>query len=209
MTQSVPVVVLLAALTLRGQDPRQAMEAAAEKQRAAIAAMTASIEKQKASVRRQAQDFFVETAAVQVRPECPPLSKDEASPMVEKSAGATGLMPSVIWAVMEQESAYYPCAVSRAGAQGLMQLMPDTARSLGVTDPMDPEQNVRAGSRYLKELLDRYGGNLVMALAAYNAGPTRVDEYGGLPPITETGRYVDQVLRRVMGDRPAQSQSPE
>lgn len=218
MKWSLPIPALLVPLLLCGQDPRQAMEASLDKQRAAIAAMSASLEKQKASVRRQVdvppetEGFFIAPLPPlpvadpgPPEPDCPPLPPRLASPMVEQSAAATGLMPSLIWAVMAQESAYYPCAVSRAGAQGLMQLMPDTARSLGVTDPLDPEQNIRAGSRYLKDLLDRYGGNLVMALAAYNAGPSRVDAYGGLPPLTETGRYVDQVLRRVMGDLPAQS----
>ncbi len=210
-------------LLLLQADPRQAMEASLEKQRAALAAMSASLERQKASVRRQIQSavedpFFIAplppvapvgaapaTAAASL-PDCPRMSAAQTAPLVEKSANATGLMPSVIWAVIAQESAGYPCATSRAGAQGLMQLMPGTARYLGVTNPLDPEQNVEAGSRYLKELLDRYGGNLMLALAAYNAGPSRVDASGGLPPITETGRYVEQVLKRVMGDLPVQSQ---
>jgi hypothetical protein len=120
MTQSVPGLVLLAALVLKAQDPQQAIEAAAEKQRASVAAMSASLEKQKASVRRQVQapdtdSFFITPlppvvveAQAWVPPECSPLSRNEASPLIEKNAAATGLMPSVIWAVMEQESAYYP-----------------------------------------------------------------------------------------------------
>lgn len=185
------------------------MEAALERQRA-------SLEKQKVSVRRQVQSavedpFFIVPlppaggAAPERQPEpqpdCQPMSAMQTAPLIANSARTTGVPPSVIRAVIAQESAGYPCATSIAGAQGLMQLMPGTARYLGVTNPLDPEQNIEAGSRYLKELLDRYGGNLMLALAAYNAGPSRVDAYGGLPPITETGRYVDQVLRRVMGEK--------
>jgi soluble lytic murein transglycosylase-like protein len=186
----------------------------AEKQRASVeAAMRESMERQKASVRRQVNakedSFFIvpmDPMPIDTPPvaqmECDPMEPGEAESLVAQNAKTKGLLPSVLRAVIEQESAFHPCAVSRSGAQGLMQLMPATADHLGVTDPFDPVQNVEAGSRYLKELLDRYGGNLMLALAAYNAGPGRVDAFGGIPPITETGRYVDQILKKVMADQP-------
>jgi soluble lytic murein transglycosylase-like protein len=96
--------------------------------------------------------------------------------------------------VVKAESNFDPTAVSGAGAAGLMQLMPGTAASLGVEDVFNPEQNVEGGVRLLRQLLDRYQGNVVYALAAYNAGPGAVDRYGGVPPYRETQTYVPRVL---------------
>jgi soluble lytic murein transglycosylase-like protein len=103
------------------------------------------------------------------------------------------LPPALIKAVIAAESGFNPQAISHKGAQGLMQLMPDTSASLGVEDPLRPDQNVRGGVRYLRHLVDRYG-DLSLALAAYNAGPTAVDRYGGIPPYRETRAYVKRVL---------------
>jgi soluble lytic murein transglycosylase-like protein len=103
------------------------------------------------------------------------------------------LPSALVKAVIAAESAFDPEAVSHAGAQGLMQLMPATAQNLGVVDPLRPDQNVRGGVRYLRGLIDRYG-DLSLALAAYNAGPTAVDRYGGIPPYRETRAYVKRVL---------------
>lgn len=105
------------------------------------------------------------------------------------------LDPALISAIIKAESDFDPDAVSRSGAIGLMQLMPQTAVRLDVRDPFNPEENIAGGARYLRYLLDRFHGNLPLALAAYNAGATRVEQYNTLPPIHETRRYVKKVLR--------------
>ncbi len=103
------------------------------------------------------------------------------------------VQPALVKAVIAAESSFDSNAVSRKGAQGLMQLMPATSRQLGVDDPLEPTDNVRGGTRYLRSMLDRYG-DLSRAIAAYNAGPTAVDRYGGIPPYPETQDYVNRVL---------------
>ena len=114
--------------------------------------------------------------------------------MVTKAAIDNGLPPAIVHSVARAESAYRSNAISTKGAIGVMQLMPATAASLNA-DPNDPEQNIEAGARYLRELLERYNGDSVKALAAYNAGPGAVDKYGGVPPYRETITYVDRVLK--------------
>ncbi|MDP7298183.1 MAG: lytic transglycosylase domain-containing protein [Myxococcota bacterium] len=109
------------------------------------------------------------------------------------TAREQSLQPALVKAVIAAESNFDPAAVSHKGAQGLMQLMPQTAASLGVLDPLHPMENVRGGSVYLRRMLDRYG-DLERALAAYNAGPDAVDRYGGVPPYRETQAYVRRVL---------------
>lgn len=102
----------------------------------------------------------------------------------------------MIKGVIKAESNFQITAVSHAGARGLMQLMPETARELGVDDPFDIEQNIDGGARYLRQMLDKFGGDLKTALAAYNAGPGAVEKYGGnVPPYLETKQYVRRVLR--------------
>lgn len=114
--------------------------------------------------------------------------------VVESAALRAGLDPALFAALVEAESGYNPKAVSSAGAQGLAQLMPGTARSLGVRDPFDPEQNADGGARYLAQMLKEFGGDERLALAAYNAGPGAVRRHGGVPPFAETQRYVERVL---------------
>ncbi len=112
---------------------------------------------------------------------------------IEEAAAVTDLSLHLIAAVVWVESAGRPDAVSPAGAQGLMQLMPQTARELGVANPFDPRENLHAGSRYLHQMLRRFG-TLPLALAAYNAGPGRVERYGDIPPFAQTRAYVRRVL---------------
>lgn len=112
----------------------------------------------------------------------------------EKAAEAYGVPVNLLKAVAKAESGFDPDAVSSAGAQGIMQLMPGTARSLGVSDSFDAEQNIMGGAKYLSQLLRQFNGDTTLAIAAYNAGPGSVTKYGGVPPYAETQNYVQKVL---------------
>ncbi|MCG8564193.1 MAG: lytic transglycosylase domain-containing protein [Desulfobacterales bacterium] len=114
--------------------------------------------------------------------------------LIQRAAGRFGLNFFLIKAVIRAESAFNPEAVSRKGAKGLMQIMPENYDFLKISDPFDPGQNINGGSQYLKQLLGRYDDKLPLALAAYNAGPTAVDKYRGIPPYPETQTYVRRVM---------------
>jgi soluble lytic murein transglycosylase len=119
--------------------------------------------------------------------------------LIEQYALQRGLDPVLVRAMIQVESGYDPSAVSRKGAIGLMQLMPATAAMFQVSDPFDPAQNIGAGTAYMRQLLDSFDEQLVLALAGYNAGPEAVRRYGGVPPYRETQQYVERVLRLVQG----------
>jgi soluble lytic murein transglycosylase-like protein len=115
--------------------------------------------------------------------------------VIKEASRRYGLSISLIRAIILTESAFDPQAVSRAGAQGLMQLMPALSQELGVEDPFDPRENIMAGTRYLSTLLKQHDGNLELALASYNAGPGAVARYQGMPPFKETQDYVARITR--------------
>lgn len=203
--------LLLAVSAAAAQSPRAAMEKALARQQAAIGKQRAAVQTQvRKAVPAPAAFFTVpwrddaEMPRPVRSPECDPVPEGELGRLVEEASHREGITPDLLRAVIEQESAYLPCAISPKGARGLMQLMPGTAADLGVADPFDARQNVDGGARFLGQLLERYGGNLVLALAAYNAGPATVDAAGGVPLIPETAKYVSAILAR-LGDQGASS----
>ncbi len=131
-------------------------------------------------------------------------SPADVGKIVSEAGARHQVDPDLINSVIRAESGFNPTAVSPKGAQGLMQLMPQTASQLGVSNPFEPASNVDGGTRYLSELLRQYHGDLVKALAAYNAGPQRVTHYGGVPPYRETHAYVARVIREYNRNKFAQ-----
>lgn len=125
-------------------------------------------------------------------------TKDEIMTMIDTTSEKYGVDSKLIKALVKQESGYNPNAKSKAGALGLMQLMPSTAKGLGVQDPLDPQQNIEGGVKYVKSMLDRFNGNIILALAAYNAGPNAVKKYDGVPPYKETQNYVRAILKNYL-----------
>jgi soluble lytic murein transglycosylase-like protein len=193
------------------------MQASVEKQKAAVAAsIAASIGKQGQSLAGKDSFFTLaplappQTQSPVSMPDvaCDPVPEDSVAPAVLGAAQRESLDPKLLTAVIQQESGFRPCAISDKGAQGLMQLMPDTADRFSVKDPFDAKQNVDAGAKYLKELITRYSGNLGLALGAYNAGPEAVDKAGGIPDIPETTDYVKSILTKLGLQPPAATSTP-
>jgi soluble lytic murein transglycosylase-like protein len=193
------------------------MESAARQMEQTQSAMAASIKKQMANFRKPGKTdggatsggFFVTESSLgapldgAVTADCEPLSPLQIESLVTKAAAVEQVSADLIRAVIHQESGGRPCAVSPAGAMGLMQLMPGTAGDLGVPDSLEPEANVMGGAKFLKKLLDRYSGDLNRALGAYNAGPEPVDEFQGVPPFPETVNYVDSIMHALQNPPPS------
>jgi soluble lytic murein transglycosylase-like protein len=174
------------------------------------AAMQPSLDQQRASVQKQARSAGavmtpwtpstgapLERQSIMFQPFCEPIAQPELSMMIDSAADKGGVEPSLIREVARQESAFRPCAVSPKGAQGLMQLMPSTQDLFQVIDPFNPIASLDAGAKLLKQLLERYHGDLSLALSAYNAGAGTVDRAGGIPQIPETQNYVANILGRL------------
>ena len=140
---------------------------------------------------------FDESPSIMFQPQCDPIAQPELTGMIDSASAKNGVDPSVVREVARQESGFRPCVVSPKGAEGLMQLMPATQDQFKVGDPFNPMASLDAGTKLLKQLLDRYHGDLSLALSAYNAGAGTVDKAGGIPQIPETQRYVSNILSRL------------
>jgi soluble lytic murein transglycosylase-like protein len=195
---------LAAAGALAAQDPnavRAQMEASLARQRAAVALqdgaaalISQSVARQRDAAERQARTAAPLPATLAIEPSCERLPVPAANAVVSFAASREGLPEPLLRAVIERESGFRPCAISPKGALGLMQLLPGTAGDLGLADVFDPAENAASGARFLSRLIARYSGSLPLALAAYNAGPSRVDAAGGVPDIPETRDYVRSIL---------------
>jgi hypothetical protein len=206
---------LLVGAVLAAQTPAD-FEASRDFEASVRAAMAPSIVQQRAAIRKQVSAFVPAGVGPSVSPsarpsffaipfslategavDCDPLPAEQLDPLIEEAAQKTGVEAQLVRAVIEQESAGRPCALSARGAEGLMQLMPATAEEFDVDDPFDPKQNVEAGAKLLKSLLERYKNDPTLALGAYNSGSGRVDQEGGVPPIPETVDYVAAILDKL------------
>jgi soluble lytic murein transglycosylase-like protein len=196
-------------------DSEKALEEALKKQRASLETQRQAIHRQLAEKVERTEVFlppveqFVVPLPAPTIPDCPALDSGKVSELVSAAAREQSLDPALLKAVIRQESAFKPCAVSLKGAQGLMQLMPATARELHVADVFDPAQNVQAGAAYLKQMLQRYQGDLRLALVGYNAGPSRADQAAEEPYPLETQNYVASILADLGIDPPASASAQE
>jgi len=203
-----------AALSPPSLNPQLALEEALKLQRA-------SLEKQRQSIDTQLGETivaapsspmierFIVPSLVLSQPDCPPIDDGQLSKLVSSAAQKQSLDPALLRAVIKQESGFRPCAVSMKGAQGLMQLMPATARELHVANPFDPAQNIHAGAAYLKQMLGRYKGDLRLALTGYNAGPSRADQGDESIIPVETQNYVANILADLGWGQPETTETKE
>jgi len=179
------------------------------------AAMAPGLAAQRASIQKQAsssteEKFFAlawpprpaMSLGLSPGPICDPLPPEQLGPLVDQAAQRESVEADLVRAVIKQESGGRPCAISVKGAQGVMQLMPDTAQEFGVADPFDPKQNIDAGVKLLKSLLTKYKGDVSLALAAYNAGSAQVDKDKAIPQIPETVNYVSDILEELNKKKP-------
>jgi soluble lytic murein transglycosylase-like protein len=186
-------IVLLAIQT----DALERQSNANDKQRSAI-------EYQKNSNRRQANlapstnGYFFVLHDPSSKPSCSPLPLLRQNALVESASTKHGVPSELLRAVIVQESGFRPCSVSSRGAIGLMQLMPGTSEQLGVNDALEPDENVDAGTRLLKTLIERYGGDLNRVLGPYNAGIGAVEKAGGVPAFAETTNYIQEILDKLV-----------
>lgn len=195
----------------RQSEARRLMDKAVARQKSAVTAMESSIAAQRTPSKQRGagttgRDSFFSLPPLErtlqptpAMPACEAMPSSEVDSLIQQVAGRAGLMPSLVRSVMKQESGFHSCAVSVKGAMGLMQLMPSTAAEMGVLDPFNPKENALGGARLLRRLMDSYGGNVSLALSAYNAGKAKVDATMGIPKIRETQDYVHQVLSLVPG----------
>jgi soluble lytic murein transglycosylase-like protein len=202
--QTPPVAPVAPTIAERQAQSAKKMEAAAARQKAAAQAQTTAV----------SEDPFFSAGwsgpamLPPPLPNCPPMQESETEPLIRASAARHQLNPALIKAVMRQESGFKPCVISDKGAMGLMQIMPETAQSLNTEDPLDPAQNIEAGARYLKDMLTRFKGDVRLALAAYNAGPEKIDgPKPSVPDIPETRNYVESITGALHGE-PAEMTSP-
>jgi soluble lytic murein transglycosylase-like protein len=174
--------------------------------------MVAAMEGQPTAPAASTQSSFAgalasaQAAPSQTLPSAVPTGADAGNAFgaeIDAAAASNGIDPALLTGLVSQESGFDPNARSGAGAIGLTQLMPGTAASLGVSNPLDPVQSLQGGAKYLREQLDRFGGDQRLALAAYNAGPGAVAKYGGVPPYSETQSYVNSVMAKAAAYRGA------
>ena len=201
------LLVIPAAGLAQSPPAKNPFQEAMQKQRAAIAIQREAVKKQADLAKEWRAPSLSEIAPPPA--DCDPIADVELTPMIDAAAQKHSVEPKLIRAVIEQESGLRPCALSPKGAQGLMQLMPETAGQLGVEDPFDAKENVEGGARYLKGLLDKYKGDVSLALAAYNAGPSAVDQAGRVPEIPETVDYINAILKKLDPGRPVLGGAPK
>lgn len=174
--------------------PPETFQSAMARQRAAVAAQRAAVRQQM----QMAMEWQLATPGSEApAADCDPIADPELVPLIDRAAQQHQVEPKLLRGMIEQESGFRPCAISPKGAKGLMQLMPATIEQFKVDDVFDPQQNIEAGATFLHQLLEKYKGDLKLALAAYNAGPGSVDKTGGIPDIKETQDYVEGVMKKI------------